>query len=107
MPHGGSLLTAYHPSERTVIYRNPRTGEHRTPARNDQPVPEVYARQGYVREELDTPAAKTRFEKETGLLHEATHYHKGSGNAEKALTADPEPYKRDPAITKRLVEALR
>jgi hypothetical protein len=107
IPHGGIGIQAIHSSERSVIYRNPRTGEHRTPARADQPVPEVYAKQGYVREELSTPAAIKRFEKEAGVLHERTHYNPGSGLAEKHNTQEAEPYKRDPEVTKRLVQALR
>ena len=105
-PHGGTLLTAIHTSERAVIYRNPRTGEVRTPARADQPIPGVYARQGYVREELSTAQSIRDYEKSTGRLHEATHYHKGSGNAEKDL-AHVDERKKDPALTHRLAEALR
>ena len=55
---GGNLITAFHTSERSVVYCHPgKTGRdrYRTPARNDQPVPEVYARQGYVRMELESP----------------------------------------------------
>lgn len=106
-PHGGISISAIHSSERTVIYRNPRTGEHRTPARADLPVPGVYAKQGYVREELTTHADVKRFEKETGLIHERSHYDPGSGRGDRDNAAEPEPYKRDPEVTKRLVQALR
>jgi len=106
-PHGGTLLAAIHPSERTVIYRNPKTGERRVPARNDQPMPEAYARQGYVREELSTPAAIRAHEKETGAIHEASHYHKNSATAERDLALPDITPPKDPAITRRLVEALR
>lgn len=87
---GGTLLSAIHTSERSVIYRNPKTGEHRTPARADQPIPEVYARQGYVREELRTHADVQAFEKSTGLIHERSHYNPGSGRAERDLIGDAE-----------------
>jgi len=107
IPHGGTLLSSIHPSERSVIYRNPRTGEHRTPARADQAIPEVYAKQGYVREELSTPQAVRRFEKETGLIHERSHYDPGSGRGDRDNIAEPEPMKKDPEITRRLVQALR
>ena len=89
-----------------MVYRNPRTGEIRTPARNDQPLPEVYARQGYVREELSSAQKVRAFEKETGRIHEASHYDNGSGLAERDLATEPE-IKKDPAITRRLIEALR
>ncbi len=71
-------------------------------------MPEVYSRQGYVREELSTPAQITAFERSTGKLHEPSHYDgKNSHAAEKALTAPAEPgYKRDPDLTKRLVQAI-
>lgn len=107
IPYGGTLLASIHPSERTVIYRNPRTGEHRTPARNDMPMPEVYARQGYVREELSTHRDVKRFQRETGLVHERSHYDPGSGRAERDNAAEPEPYKRDPDLTHKLVQHLR
>lgn len=106
-PHGGTLLSAIHPSERTVVYRNPRTGEVRYPARNDQPVPAVYAKQGFERQELATPADIRSFERTTGKLHEATHYYRNSPEPERALTADPAPPKSDPALIHRLAESLR
>jgi hypothetical protein len=84
---GDTLLRAIHPSERAVVYRNPRTGEVRYPARNDQPVPPVYARQGFVRDELRSVSDVRRFEKETGRLHERSHYDPGSGRADRELTA--------------------
>lgn len=90
-----------------MVYRNPRTGEIRYPARNDQPVPQVYARQGYERQELTTHADVRRFEKETGRIHERSHYDPGSGRAERDNIAEPAPPAKDPAITRRLVEALR
>lgn len=70
-------------------------------------MPEVYARQGYVREELTTHADVKRFEKSTGLVHERSHYDPGSGRAERDNAKEPAPYVRDPAVTRRLVEALR
>lgn len=84
-PRGGSLLTAIHPSERAVVYRNPRTGEIRYPARNDQPVPAVYARQGYERVELDNASKLKSFERATGKVHERSACHKGSATAEHEL----------------------
>jgi len=89
--HGGNRLSAIHTSERSVVYRNPRTGEIRYPARNDQPVPPVYARQGYERHELRSAAEVRAFERSTGRVHEASWYDKGSATAERELAAHMEP----------------
>ena len=73
---------------------NPKTGEHRTPARADQVMPEVYRRQGYERMELDTHQKRIEFERKTGLVHEASHCDKGSATAERSLLnniGDPLP----------------
>ena len=85
---GGNLIVAFHASERTVVYCHPgKTGRdrYRQPARNDQPVPEVYARQGYVRMELESPRDVAAYEKETGLIHERSWCDPGSGTAERSL----------------------
>ena len=94
--HGGLRVSAIHTSERSVVYRNPRTGEVRFPARADQAVPAVYARQGFVREELITHAQVREFERETGRLHERSHYDPGSGRSERELAAHCEPRAGDP-----------
>ena len=108
-PHGRPYLStpiaAIHVKERSVIYRNPRTGETRTPARSDQPMPEVYARQGYERVELDTPQAIRTHERETGSIHEATWYDSGSGRAERDLVADHGPALPD--ISNKILEMGR
>lgn len=97
--HGGNRLSTIHPSERAVVYRNPRTGEVRYPARNDQPIPPVYARQGYVREELSTPRDVAAFERSTGRIHEASWYNNGSGKAERdaleKIATAPQPHGLD------------
>ncbi len=85
---GGTLLSAIHTSERSVIYYNPRTGEHRTPARADQPIPPIYARQGYERRELRTASEVRAHEKATGVIHERSHYDPGSGRAERDLAGE-------------------
>jgi hypothetical protein len=64
---------------------NPRTGERRIPARADLQMPEVYRRQGYERVELDTHQKRNDFERKTGLVHEASHFDKGSATAEREL----------------------
>lgn len=100
-------MDSIHPSERTVIYRNPKTGEHRTPARNDLPMPEVYRRQGYVREELATHRDVRHFQKETGLIHERSHYDPGSGRADRDNAKEPDAPVKDPNLTHKLVQHLR
>ena len=88
-PHGqgcfSSPLSSIHPSERAVVFRNPRTGEVRYPPRNDSPLHPKYAAQGYVREELSSMAQLRSFEKETGRVHERSHCDPGSATAEKSL----------------------
>lgn len=87
-PHGASRISAIHASERTVVYCHPgKTGRdrYRTPARNDQPMPASYARQGYVRMELDSAREVAAYEKETGLIHERSWCDPGSGSAERSL----------------------
>jgi len=85
-----------HQSERAVIYRNPVTGERRTPARADQPMPEVYARQGFERMEIMN---MTRYEKETGVIHEASNYSAGN---ETTAFREPEPAKAAPEVIAEL-----
>lgn len=109
VPHGGLKIAAIHTSERTVIYRNPRTGEVRYPPTNNQAMPEVYSRQGYERVELDSAAKISRFERETGRVHERSWYDPGSATAERemeAATGDPTPPKMSDALKQRLVSAI-
>lgn len=93
-PHGiscgGTRLKAFHPSERTVVLRNPRTGEIRYPPRNDSPIHPNYRRQGYVREELNNPQAIRDFERTTGRVHERTWCDPGSATAERSLSEQAE-----------------
>jgi hypothetical protein len=73
-----------------VIYRNPRTGEIRHPARADVAVPAIYAQQGYERVELDSPQAIREYEQTSGRLHERTHFdsvNDSTGAAERSITA--------------------
>lgn len=83
---GGILIGSIHSSERAVVYMNPKTGEHRTPARADQPMPESYRRLGYERVELDTHQKRKDFEKQTGLIQEVAHFNTGGAGAERSLT---------------------
>lgn len=93
---GGNRLTAIHSSERTVVFRNPRTGEVRYPARNDSPIHPKYAAQGYVREELISARDIAKFEKETGRIHERSWCDPGSATAERSLNTGIEDA---PAVT--------
>jgi hypothetical protein len=90
-----------HASERAVVYFNPATGEHRTPPRADQPIPEVYAAQGFERREIDSMIA---WEKEAGVVHEATNFH--PGNEDTPL--DPrDNNKCPPEVKKALIEDMK
>lgn len=64
-----------HASERAVVFVNPLTGEHRTPARADMPMPEVYAKQGFERQEIMN---MSEWEKRSGSVHEATNFTPGN-----------------------------
>lgn len=69
-----------HKSERAVVWYNPQTGEHRTPGRNDVPMPERYRAQGYERRELTSLSELHAYEKEAGVMSEKAWYDSGSGN---------------------------
>jgi hypothetical protein len=62
-------------AERSVVYYNAATGEHRTPARADMHMPDIYATQGFERLEIEN---MTRWEKESGSVHEATNFCPGN-----------------------------
>lgn len=64
-----------HASERAVVYYNSSTGEHRTPPRSDVSMPEIYARQGFERREI---LQMTSWEKEAGVVHEASNFNPGN-----------------------------
>lgn len=87
-----------HASERAVVYVNPATGERRTPPRADQPMPEVYARQGFERVEI---MSMTKFEKETGIVHEASNF--SSGNEVTAFK-EPERTSAPPEVIHQLAK---
>lgn len=89
-PHGGTLLQTIHPLERAVIFRNPETGEIRTPARNDTDMPDSYKRAGFVREEVDTHQKRRDLEKE-GHFMEAAYYDNGSPTAERDMESGAGP----------------
>lgn len=88
-----------HSSERAVVYYNPATGEHRTPARADVPMPEVYQRQGFERREL---LSMLSWEKESGVVHEATNFNSGN----EIISDEPIPFKPSFEVKKKLVQDI-
>lgn len=76
--------------DRAVIFRNPRTGEIRTPARNDTDMPDAYRRAGFVREEIDNHQKRRELERE-GHYMEAAYYDNGSATAEREMEASAGP----------------
>ena len=91
-----------HPSERAAVWFNPHTGKHKTPPRNDIPLPEKYAQQGYERREINHMGS---YERETGVIHEASNFH--PGNAEVETLKTPSMPKAPPALIDELVNELR
>lgn len=94
-----------HPSERAVVYYNPATGEHRTPPRADMPMPTVYANQGFERREIQS---MTQWEKESGVVHEATSFNSGN---EPITSGGPPTIQNDrqamEELTRDMAEAMR
>ncbi len=70
-----------HPKDRAVVWYNPKTGRHATPGRNDVPMPDRYAREGFERREFSTLRELDAFCKQNKLVNEAAHYNRGSGRA--------------------------
>lgn len=68
--------------ERAVIFRNPETGEIRTPARNDADMPESYRQAGFERVEVSNHQIRRELERE-GHVMEAAYYDNGSGTADR------------------------
>ena len=88
-------------SERAVVYVNPLTGERRTPARADQPLPEVYRSRGFERQEI---LSMSRYEREPGTVHESSTFHPGNEESSYA----PPPRKEMPSEAKReLISSVR
>lgn len=88
-----------HASERAVVYYNPVTGEHRTPARADMPMPEQYVQQGYERQEIMNMG---KWEKDAGVIHEATNFNPGN----EMPPMDPFDFKPKPEVVHDLAKDL-
>ena len=70
-----------HPSEASVVWRHPGTGDVKYTARNDVPIPERYRRQGYERHEMRNLRALDKLGREKGVLSERAHFDRGSGHS--------------------------
>lgn len=88
-----------HASERSVVYFNPATGEHRTPPRNDLPMPVVYKQQGFERREIMNMG---QWEKEVGVVHEATSFSAGN----EPIPTGVEAPKHDPKVIDDLARII-
>lgn len=78
-PQTSSGVAAVHPSERTVVYKNPQTGEVAYPGRADEIMPARYRVRGFQRVEFEHARDLEKFEKETGTINEGLWYNSGSG----------------------------
>lgn len=64
-----------HARERVQLLVNPQTGETRVEGRVDRPIHAKYQAAGFTeRRELTTLAEVRRYEKERGMVHEASNY---------------------------------
>ena len=83
-----------------MVFYNPSTGEHRTPARADQPMPEIYAREGFERRDI---MSMTQYERETGVVHEASNFSPGN----EPVAPEPEAPKISPEVRAQLLTDVR
>lgn len=68
-----------HPHQRTVIYRNPKTGDVAYPPSNALPMPQRYRDAGYERVEFEHARDLEQFEREKGVRNEKLWYNSGNG----------------------------
>ena len=68
-----------HPRDRTVIYRNPVTGEIAYPPRNDSVMPKRYRDRGFQRVEFNHARDVEKFEKSNDVRCEKLWYNSGNG----------------------------
>ena len=73
--------TNVHPSERAVVWYDPKTGRHATPGRNDVPMPDRYRKAGYQRREFPTLRSLDQYCKQEGLHNEKADFD-NSGRAD-------------------------
>lgn len=79
---------AVHPTERTVVYENPQTGKIRYPGRNDVPIPQRYAEQGYVKKEFTSRRELESFEKKHKVTNDKLWYNSGNTHASENMRND-------------------
>lgn len=63
-----------HPSERAVVWFDPKTGKHATPGRNDVPMPDRYRKWGYERREFTTLRELDTFCKANNIVNQRGSY---------------------------------
>ncbi len=68
---------AAHPHERTVVYKDPITGQIAYPGRND--TPSKYDDMGWERVEFEHARDLEKFEKQHNVLNEKLWYNSGNG----------------------------
>jgi arginine deiminase len=88
-----------HTRDRAVIFYNTKTGEHRTPARADQPIPEVYRAQGFERKEI---LSMIEWEKQSGVVHEASNFNAGN----ETISVEPTLPRPDAKIVHELAKDI-
>lgn len=69
-PIAVAMNPTLHPSDRVVVYRNPKTGNIAYPGANNQPMPERYRKDGYERLEMTTANGVKKFCKENKVRNE-------------------------------------
>ena len=77
---GSVAINTIHPKDRTVVFRNPQTGNWTAPDRNDRPMPDRLRQRGYERVELTSLREVEKFEAQTKFRCEKAHYDDGSGS---------------------------
>lgn len=84
-PHGPAnhknTALPWHPSETSVVFEHPVTGDVKYPGKSDIPMPERYAKYGYVRKEIRTDRDMQKFEVAHGVRNERAWFDKGSGKS--------------------------
>lgn len=69
-PSFRQYTTAFNDKDACVVWEHPQTGEVRYPGKNDAPMPERYAKQGFQRKEMRTLHEISKFEKSHKVWNE-------------------------------------
>ena len=70
-----------HSTERTVVFRNPKTGSIAYPGRTDVSMPERYRKGGYEKVEMHSLRELDKFCKDNNLMNHKANFNDGSGAA--------------------------